>query len=422
MADPEKESNPYRVKNMTFASGERFCSVVDADGMLEFGPTAYALVVLRGRECAASTMEAHMRAVALALEWAAKKGVDLAALTSSVQMLSPTQIHDLRDHLRASARKESQAAAGKDVGGSPVVKGGTYRTRCLMVRDYLAWFATRAIHAIRTDDPKLVEARLRLERFERAMAANLPKARSVPREPLGEEALALFLQVIRPDDPRNPFKAAHRHRNHALLLLYYETGARRGEVLKVKGENVKVAGRKARVAGDGRAGPGPEVQFRRNPDDPRDTRVREPNVKTQPHDDPISDELAAALRVWITEHRPDEKRYPGASKCPYVFMSRKGKPISARTVNHMFALLSARFKELAGLFPHLLRHAANERFSLGAESLGLSEAEETQARNLKFGWAKDSKQGALYNRRHVRRNAEKVMLRVQDLSVQGLNR
>ena len=421
MLDDAQESPPYTVKNMMFASGERFCSVVDSAGMLTFGPTAYAMVVLRGKGCAASTMEAHMRAVALALCWADKRNMDLGALTSSVQMLSPTQIHDLRDWLRLGSR-EGRQATGKAVGAPPMVSGATFGIRCAMVRDYLTWFATRAIHAIRTDDPKLVEARMRLERFERAMSANLPKGRSVPRGAPTEEALLLFREVIRPDDPRNPFRKEHRHRNYALLLLYYETGARRGEVLKVRGENVKVAGRKARVAGKDSAAPGPEVQFRRNPDDLQDTRIREPNVKTQPHDDEISDMLADALRVWISEHRTDARRYPGAKKCPYVFVSQRGKPISARTVNHMFNLLGARFGELAGLFPHLLRHAANERFSLGADSLKLGEAEEMQARNLKFGWSKHSKQGALYNRRHVRRNAEKVMLHVQELSAKGLNR
>ncbi|KQQ45657.1 hypothetical protein ASF58_18955 [Methylobacterium sp. Leaf125] len=407
----DRETAPYTVKTIIFENGERCPAIAQASGMLAYDPNVYGMVVLRERGGSSSSNEAHLRAVIIALNWAARRGIDLRVRVQSLELLTPFEVADLRDTLRAVQRKPRSSKKGRAKPQKVVVAPGTLFNRCLMVRDYLSWFARAAIQRIRVDDPKILEARERLEWFEREMVANLPKPRSPDKEGLGKAARSLFLEVIRPDSDRNPFQRRHRHRNYALLLLYYETGMRRGEALKLKGEHLMLAGGQ------------PRVRIIRDPDDRKDTRKIEPKVKTQPHDDEISSELARALHTWMVDHRTDADRYPGAKRTPYCFVSRRGTPLGVRTVNDMYDLLAEKVPELGTeVYPHILRHTSNDRFSEAAAELGLSDAEELQARNYKFGWKKGSKQGERYKNRHARESADRVVQRMQEKSVEGRNR
>ncbi|WP_181166001.1 MULTISPECIES: tyrosine-type recombinase/integrase [unclassified Mesorhizobium] len=390
---------------MRLATGERLPAVYDSAGILARHPNLYGVLALRSKEGSGGTIEADLRAIVIALNWAGARGIDLEQRTSSLAMLNVLEIEDLRDSLRENLRKrkkkDGQAAA------PAIVQSNTYRTRCRMVTEYLAWHGMAAIQRIDVDNPKLPEARHRLELFEKAMLSGLPIAKTGgEREGIGVEAQKLFLDAITPGHSLNPFQAGHQHRNHALLLLYYETSARRGEGLKLLGEDLMLEG------------PAPSVWIVRRPDDPKDTRGCEPRVKTLGRIVPISLELARVLKLWITGHRSDPARYPGAKRHGYVFVSRTGDPLGIRTENGMFDLLR---KRVPGLPPelttHVLRHTGNDRFSAAASKLGMTEAQEEQSRNYHMGWVKHSKQGARYTVRHTRKRAAEVIDAVQRDSV-----
>lgn len=369
--------------------------------MLAHDPNVYALLSLRSRECAANTMEAHLRAIAVACNWATARKIDLQQRISSSELLASEEIFDLRDALRENRRTPGS-----------VVASATYYNRCHFVRDYLVWLARAAIQRIAVADPKLPEARARLEWFERAMVAGLPKGGSPDKEGVDEDAQRALLEAIEPGSPTNPFQAQHQHRNQALLYLYWETGMRRAEALKIKGEHLI-----------GLLGQTPVVLIRRDPDAKDDPRPAQPAVKTLPRDFEISSRLGVLLHDWVVKHRTDVERYPGAKRTPYVFVSRRGQPLALRTVNDMFDLLRARIPSLpATLTPHVLRHTGNDRFSEAADAQGLNEAEEKQARNYVMGWSKTSVQGDRYTRRHTRKQAAAVTQRMQDASVKGRNR
>lgn len=395
-----EKNQGLRVKVVRFGGGERCPAVVDANGMLVHDPNVYAMLRLRSQECASNTMEAHLRAIVIACNWAASRDIDLRERVASLELLSSAEMFDLRDSLRENRRD----------GG--VVASATYYNRCHFVRDYLAWLARAAIQRISVADPKLQEARQRLEWFERAMVAGLPKGGSPGREGVDENVQAAFREAITPGSPTNPFQAQHQHRNQALLHLYWETGMRRGEALKIKGEHLI-----------GLPGPTPVLRVLRDPDAADDARRTQPAVKTLPRDLEISPYLGNLLYDWVVKHRTDGKRYPGAKRTPYVFVSRSGQPLALRTVNDMFELLRERVPGMPDDFsPHILRHTSNDRFSEASDAQGLNEAEEKQARNYVMGWTKTSNQGDRYTRRHTRKRAAEVMQRMQDASVKGQNR
>lgn len=383
------EIAPYSVKLLRFRSGERFPSVVDGRGLLATQPNIYALTSLRNRENAAATGEKRLRAITVALNWAALRGIDLQARTESFELLSPFEVEDLRDALRANLR------AAKGQKGQATVRSDHFVNRCRAVRDYVVWHAETALQRIRVGDPRLEEARLALDRFAKMMDADLPSGKSAERDPVAPDAFTRMLAAATPGSPNNPFQSQHQHRNYALLLLYHETGMRRGEALKLKGEDLVLHGLQ------------PSVTVVRRPDDRDDRRAAEPQVKTLGRPVPITRELARALDVWIRQHRNDPERYPGAKRVPYVFVSRTGKPLSLRSVNDAYDLLREKVEGLpAGLTTHANRHDANTRFSKGGKALGWTDAEMELARNNHFGWRKGSKQGARYNKQHAREMSE----------------
>ena len=415
MAGCYEEIAPYRVKQGRFESGERFARVVDAAGVVAFDPSVYAVHVLRAREVAANTSEAHLRAIVLAMNWAAARRIDLRARLESVDLLSAEEILDLRDALRRRARTlaptDMKSSSRRREGKSEIVASATFYNRCHFVAEYLTWQGERSLARMRTSDPRLPVATRRLERFRTLMLENLPKRRPPQKEGADEAAQATFLEVIRPGSPRNPFQKQHQSRNYALLLLYYETGMRRSEALKLKGEHLI-----------GFGGGEPMVRVIRSPDDKDDPRPSEPSVKTLGRDLPISRELAEALLEWMKIRR-DPSRYGHARKTGFIFVARDGTPMATRTVNEMFELLRKCIGELpASLTPHALRHTANDRFSAAADEEGLNEAEEKQARNYAMGWVKESNQGDNYTARHTRRKAQSIALRMQEKSHKGRNR
>lgn len=402
------ETPLFRLKQGRFASGERFPRVIDRSGAIAFAPTEYSVHVLRSRELANSTVEAHLRAIIQALTWAEARKIDLQARFESLDLLSLEEVLDLRDFLRRRVRNNT-AARNAEI--TTNVGSTTYCNRCLFVSEYLCWNGTKYLTRLPAKDAKLPDASRRLRQLRSMMLANLPKRRSLDREGIGEEEQVFFLNAIKPGNQANPFQTRHQERNYALLRLYYETGMRRAEALKLKGEHLI-----------GLGGNHPLVRVMRAPDDKTDPRSNEPCVKTLGRDVPVSVELAAALLRWM-EIRRDPTRYSNTKKTGFVFVARTGRPLSLRTVGDMFELLRARVRTLpSDLSAHLLRHTANDRFSAAVDREQLTEAQEKQARNYLMGWAKTSDQGSKYTVRHTRQRAQAIALKMQEKSEKGTNR
>lgn len=289
------------------------------------------------------------------------------------------------------------------------VVGLAHYHRCIYFRDYVKWRAQNVIQAIRNDDPRFLPARTRLEEFEDGVTKMLPKPRPGSRQAISAEAEDRLREVIHPDHPENPFRAKHRHRNYALLLLYIELGIRLAEALVVKGLDLVLQG------------PEPGLIVHRRADAPDDPRTDQPCTKTAGRLLPIGDQLRSAIELWVTAHRTDRERYPGAKRTPYLFVSERGLPISKRAVSHMFRLL-AKVPGLEGLTAHRLRHRWNERFSELADEEELGDAEEISQRNFLMGWKKNSATGTTYTERHTQRASQKNSLKLQSKSMEGRNR
>ena len=309
-------------------------------------------------------------------------------------MLTAVEIIALRDALRMNLVTQGTVV--------PLV----FYTRCLHVRDYIKWRAEHSLQKRQGDDPRLGYSRHRLAEFMRNMMEFLPKPRSGNREGITAAAESRLLEIIRPGHPENPFRCKNQHRNHALILLYSKLGIRLSEALILKGQDLDLHGAE------------PGIVVHRRADDPDDTRADPPLVKTNGRLLPIDEELRDVLLDWITVHRSDRSKYPGAKKIPYVFVSSCGTPLGKRSVSAIFKLLASK-PGLEGLSAHPVRHRWNDAFSeLCTETNVPEEKEESMRANL-MGWKKGSKMAQTYTQRSTRKAASEASLALQRKNTRG---
>ena len=397
-----RDTERHWVRTVRFQSGERFALLYDAHHELPLPwTTRYSAIFRRTRQGSVSTMEQELRAIAVALSWAEKRGIDLEKRIDGCVFLTSEEVLSLRDALRVNL---SAATEGLPVNPT------THYNRCLYVRDYIVWRGQRVVQRIPNDNARFLPARTRLEEFRRSMSGMLLKPKPRGREGMPAVAEERLREVLHPDHSDNPFQLGQRHRNRALILFYLELGVRLSEALVVKGADLNLEG------------PEPTVIVHRRHDDPEDLRNRQPLTKTAGRILPLGKELRDALAEWILCHRRDTRRYPGAKRVPYVFVARNGRPMSIRTVADIFAALRCVSEIPSNLSAHVLRHTWNDAFSRLADETGVKEAEEVRTRNYLMGWKKHSTRALDYTKRHTREEAQKRSLQMQERSIQGKSR
>jgi integrase len=277
----------------------------------------------------------------------------------------------------------------------------TQATRLRYMAGFLA-FVTRYVAPTLTS-----EVRIRLEKESTAaLAAFRAQIPAVPKRAKLEARFGLSLEeqdrlvsVVHPDSPDNPWSRGFvRKRNWLIVVLLLATGMRRGELL-----GLQIGDLNSRE---------PKIRIIRRADIPEDARRVQPNTKT--HDREI--ELTPSIMKAIWTHINGERRsIRAARKIPQIFVSDEGEALSGASIDKMFVQLRNACPGLpVSLTSHVMRHTWNERFSEQADTLGLSEVEEQQARNQQQGWSNNSKMAATYTRRHTAKKGNEISLKLQE--------
>lgn len=397
-------SGRYKVKMLVLpSSGERLPLIVRTDdGLIEEETSTYVVRHLRERGLSPNTVDQHLRSIVMLLEWADRQSppIQLKARCLSTDLLSRDEIFNLRQSLRLNMNRKRAKDPRVIRSTGKFVAYEVYYSRCRFACDYLVWHSEQAIFRIPANEPvRAQEARLRVETMKKVFVGDLPAPRSRSREGLTEEAYELLLSAVVPGANTNPFPHYLQARNFALILLYFELGFRRADALKLKGEDLHLYGER------------PFIRIMVRHDEPQDPRRNEPRHKTFGREVAVSSVLEQALKAYLVVRR----ELPGAKKCPYVFLSRKGDPLSSRSVNDIFKVLRDRVPGLpADLTTHVGRHTANDRFAAAAEDLGWNDDEKLRVGNYHFGWSLGSKQGDRYRGRSTRENASKTSIKMQE--------
>ena len=413
----------YRIKLLKLMSGERLPLLLDENGEPLFQPTIYALTELRARNQATNTISAALRAIKVFYLFLHIRGIDFPSRLHAGQLFSLGEIEDLtrlsrlpierlEAMLSTSAMTDEQpkvipleqARTRLQQGAKDEVDPNFAGSRIRYISAYLEWQVSELLGRQSLDKQVATGLNTALQRVLPAIAARIPKGTSGKgldqREGLAPEDAAELLRVLPPQSPDNPWQSIYsRHRNELLVHWLYYFGLRRGELLGVRVRDV-----------DFRKG---TVTIHRRADDVDDSRKNQPQSKTKARKIPIGENLKSLTYAYVMNHRSASK---GAGKHEFLFCADKtGEPLSLSAVNKVFKVLRTKCPNLPdSLCPHVMRHTWNDRYSEEMDKRKITEEDEKKTRSYLMGWSETSGTAATYTRRHIRKKAQEVLLKMQE--------
>ena len=405
----------FVAKRIRFQNGERH-SVLSAPYGLPVHEVTLYLNRYRKKGRAANTIHSVCSAVGLLYRELSSKKIDLlqrlregrfltAPEVSSLTEAAQCWVEDSRDEPESDSNvidikriRMRRKASAKE---ARAVDVATRATRLRYIADYLEFIAGYFSATL----PTALRSTLKLESEAelKALRAEIPqvsrRAKLGAREGLSEEDQARLLTVIHPDAPENPWRRPFvRKRNWLIVVLLLATGMRQGELRGLQIRDLSPREPKLRIV--------------RRADAQEDSRLIQPNAKTNDRELELTPAIMKKVWTYINEHR---HRIKAARKHPHLIVADDGAPISSKTIDKLFVQLRNACPGLPGsLTSHVLRHTWNERFSEQADLMDRSEAKEERARNEQQGWTADSTTAATYTRRHAARKGREISLKLQE--------
>ena len=411
-------SERFRVKTIVFQTGERLPVLLTKKGTPDFISTKYILSMLRSVNHSSSTIESTLRAIIIFKYFCAKYKINLNIRFSQGLILFSNEVADLAWLCRfsmAEIASSLQCNGASDVSlksTKPYSKLSRFDAkeislnlcsfRLTSIKKYLLWLVDVYFSCQYLSDPigkQLLEEQRKLHHHIKAITPKGKDWGASTREGLSEKALKQLLTTISPTSPNNPWFDEHtRFRNELIILWLYKLGLRRGELLSVLVTDFTASS--------------DLVSIQRRPDNPADPRVKQPKVKTLGRDIIANDELLLKTEVYIKKYRA---RCLKAKYHSFLFVGKKGKPLSVDGFSKIFSVLRSVCDELPENFSaHILRHTWNDEFSKVMDEGNVSEEKEKNLRSYLMGWSPTSRMGAVYTKRHTRLQAQKASLTLQN--------
>lgn len=330
---------------LVLSTGERLPCLVETQTWIPVRLAMRWAVRYRRHRVQASTLASNLRIVGKIYEWAWRVAeLDLDAYLTSGHLLSGGQLESLVAYLRESVvARDGQSIAP-----------GTYNGYLSTTESFLIWCLYPANRGGGTSLSleELNGERERLKLFFSSLRVSSNQGQRL--QPLTDEEIAQIRNAIAPYQneerewvfPADAFSPHTALRNWLMFEVAYELGLRRGELLKLRLDSLP-------------RGAEESILVRRFPDDPHDTRAREPAVKTAERKVPASRALLRAIRAYLTAPGPG-RRVHGRS--PYLFVTRAGRPLSIDTAQDIIRAIG-KHSDVQPLSWHRLRHTWAERLA-----------------------------------------------------------
>lgn len=417
-----KQSNPFVIRMVVLGSGERLPMLCAREtGVPLFEPTVWALSELRARNRASATIQQALRAVLVLNLALGRLRVDLDARLSEGRLLELGELEEVTRHCRLPLEDLTGEVSDEAAGPAKVtnfekvrmrtsapapdsVDDNTAAIRIRYIRDYLKWRSNACLmklgprhqlySGLQATQKNVID--ILNERTPGSSGRN-----SVgQREGISEDDLERLLAVTEPGSPENPWSGDHARERNALILRWLlALGVRRGEMLGVRISDINFQTH--------------EVLIARRADSLDDPRKNQPNTKTRDRLIPIDEDLAVLTHRYITGAR---RAIPGARRHEFLIVANgSGAPLTLAAINKIFDVLRRKCPDLPQeLCPHVCRHTFNDALSVDMDEQNVSPEKEEAIRSHLNGWIPESGTAATYNRRHVRRQARKVSLGMQE--------
>lgn len=413
------------VTAVRFDSGERMAMLLDGQGVPVSSVTLFSTVRLRNAGLSFNSIRNKLYDLKVLLAWQQEKGRDLDVEIRQGKVPSLTDVVSIRDFTGLSVNRSAPKNGTKivrinEASLAPVQSNATVSkqvqySRLSTIADYLEFVGQGA--AAHQGRPELARD---VDRMVRSLRQHRPRGMASTQDEDLEalspptQVIEAFVRVGSEGHPENPFRAGVlQRRNELIFRILWETGIRRGELLSLRIDKMSL-------------GEEPYIAVVRTQDDKHDSRTYQPVAKTKERILPISDGLAKRIHDYCMEDRANT---PGANKHPYLFVVHRkgetcGKPLAIATLgNKVFGAMQRVRSEFAVVHPHSFRHHMNNVLSGlldernrtvragGSDAEPMTEAREMDLRAYLNGH-RSKKSGAVYNRRHVRREGKRAL---QDL-------
>jgi integrase len=420
-----QERNPYCVRIVTFASGERVpLLIAGATGEPLFQPNLYATTHLRARGRATETIHQALRSIMVLQLTLDRLGINLDGRMDEGRLLDrgdideiaracnvplETLVRDVADAPGASlplSRLKNLERVRMVTKPAPAqIDPSTAAIRLHYIRDYLKWRTSSRLFGMGPKDGAYAALKVSADLVRGVLAELAPVASNrhgvTDRKGFLQTEIDTILAVMDPASPTNPWKGEHTTARNFLIAKWLITlGIRRGELLNVRIDDIDFQTERVRIE--------------RRPDDERDPRPNQPRVKTRGRDLPLGSKLAALTHAYVRTLRAAQGN---ARKHGYLFVANgTGAPLSLPQVAAIFTHLRRSRPELPrNLMPHVLgRHSWNTRFSELADERKLSAEVEKKVRSRAMGWSETSNTAVTYTRRHVEREADELIRALYD--------
>lgn len=422
------------VTTKRFSDGERVPMLMDASGLPLFYPTLYVTAQLRNAGLAVNTIKNRLEDLKVLCRWELTFSRDLLAEFKQGKFLELSDIVSLRDFAKLDMRdlQESVSARSRTVGqytsnveahvakvaSRPVVRGQQHYNRLSTIAEYLEFVASVITqHKNSSKDVAAIDKMATAIRRHRPRGLSNKFSDDPHDKSPSSELIDRFMAVTAVNHSDNPFRdESTRYRNAILFGLLRYTGMRRGELLSLR-------------ISDFDFGNEPLVWIRRTQDDKYDNRRYQPVAKTKERPLPLPQFLADQIQDYVTSVRA---KITPARKHPYLLVAhRKGKslgqPLSQSALgSQIMARMRTIDPEFELIHPHSFRHHFNyelseridqqnkkaKKHSSDAVSQLVTEAQELDIRAFLNGHRSNAS-GAVYNKRHIREEADRAVRGVQ---------
>lgn len=414
----------YVAKRVRFRSGERHSVLHVQNGIPVHEVTVY-LEKYRRKGRAANTIHFVCTSLALLYRELDSAKIKLLNRLAEGQFLTAPELDRLASAVQFRIEDLDEAQAGgvksnvihisriglrRKSGDRPSqsVDVQTQASRLRYIADYLEFIASYIAATLPRPARRELEAESSraLTSFREHIPRVSSRAKLGARIGLSLEEQERVLRVVHPDSPENPWERGFvRLRNWLIVVILLATGMRRGELLGLQ-------------IGDLHPNQ-PKFRIIRRADAEEDSRLIQPNTKTNDREIELTPSIMKALWSYLNKERRGIK---AACAFPQVIVSDEGAPLSQASIDKLFAQLRGACPGLPmSLTSHVMRHTWNERFSEQAEAMGLSESVEEKARNTQQGWSDNSKMATTYTRRHTAKKGREISLKLQERLDDQLN-
>lgn len=396
------------VKRFNMSNEERFAILVDSEGLPLTYPNLYSIIHLRNPRYTINTIVAVLEDIELLYLFLDKFEIDIEERFKNKEYLKMNEIQGIvdlanfkRDYFlsRKSSKKilsfpkklkKESIRANILIKDDCVSKGLIYR-RLTNFAKYLEWLEIYLYPSCVSNTAKKFKAR----------RPSLSTHESEEYKSFDQEQINIILQTVNPSNQQSIWQSEYvKHRNELIVYMLLYLGCRKGELLNIKLTDF--------TSKNGIS----YVTIKRNHDDPSDTRLYQPLVKTRSRSLALNLNLKKKIDEYILKYR---SIVLNAELSDFLILSNQGQPLSINALNKIFYQISE--KVLFNVHAHAFRHTWNDKYTDKSVALitsgNTTEEKAENDRAYLMGWIPGSQSVRRYSKRAEDRRAVEVGMEIQ---------